>query len=337
MRNALEIKNKWCIVNGSIAEPDADDAQFPAWRRSHLMVCSWIFRSVHSSIAQSIMHLDRAEDVWSDLKRRFAQCDAQRISILQNEIYNLKQGNLSVSDYYTKCRTMWEDMNNLRPLPMCKCNPRHSCNSIIDEIRSERDTDQVIRFLQGLNDDYSSLKSNVLVLEPLPEVYKVYVMAEKVERQNIAENLNIHSIEINHANAVQNSPVITEESVAAVQNNRRYTNIPGGNKPKCIFCGMTGHTIDKCYKKHGYPPGWVPGYKTKGRQQNGGTVSAMNGMNDMGISTDQFQKIMLAVQNQIGQSSNSNTTAAVSLIPNFEEDHNEVFDQGFTWDDGWFS
>lgn len=21
----------------------------------------------------------------------------------------------------------------------------------------------------------------------------------------------------------------------------------------CIFCGMNGHTIERCYKKHGYP------------------------------------------------------------------------------------
>ena len=28
------------------------------------------------------------------------------------------------------------------------------------------------------------------------------------------------------------------------------------NRPICTYCGMSGHTVDKCYKKHGYPPGY---------------------------------------------------------------------------------
>ena len=30
------------------------------------------------------------------------------------------------------------------------------------------------------------------------------------------------------------------------------------DKPLCTYCGFYGHTIDKCYKKHGYPPGFKP-------------------------------------------------------------------------------
>ncbi|XP_031111968.1 uncharacterized protein LOC116015940 [Ipomoea triloba] len=120
MRNALEIKNKWSIVDGTITAPSRDQFQYAAWRRCNLMICSWIFKSVHASIAQSIMHLDKATDVWEDLQRRFSQCDAQKIAAVQNEIYNLKQGTLSVNEYYTRCRTLWEEMNALRPLPVLR-------------------------------------------------------------------------------------------------------------------------------------------------------------------------------------------------------------------------
>ena len=30
----------------------------------------------------------------------------------------------------------------------------------------------------------------------------------------------------------------------------------GNKKPTCTYCGKTGHTVDKCYKKHGVPPGF---------------------------------------------------------------------------------
>ncbi|XP_019179614.1 PREDICTED: uncharacterized protein LOC109174838 [Ipomoea nil] len=70
MRIALEVKNKWCLIDGSLPAPSRDHNRYAAWRRCSLMVCSWIFRSVHSLIAQSIMHLDKATDVWEDLRNR---------------------------------------------------------------------------------------------------------------------------------------------------------------------------------------------------------------------------------------------------------------------------
>lgn len=32
----------------------------------------------------------------------------------------------------------------------------------------------------------------------------------------------------------------------------------GHKKPvmMCVYCGMEGHTIERCYKKHGHPPGF---------------------------------------------------------------------------------
>ncbi|XP_019175838.1 PREDICTED: uncharacterized protein LOC109171158 [Ipomoea nil] len=83
MRIALEVKNKWSLVDGSLTPPNRDQHQHVAWRRCNLLVCSWLFQSVQPSIAQSVMHLDNAKDVWEDLRRKLAQRDAQRISMLK--------------------------------------------------------------------------------------------------------------------------------------------------------------------------------------------------------------------------------------------------------------
>lgn len=32
-------------------------------------------------------------------------------------------------------------------------------------------------------------------------------------------------------------------------------------KPRCSHCHKIGHTADKCYKLHGYPPGSRPKWK----------------------------------------------------------------------------
>ncbi|XP_019157166.1 PREDICTED: uncharacterized protein LOC109153757 [Ipomoea nil] len=263
MRIALEVKNKWSIVDGSIIAPTNSQPEFPVWRSCNLMVCSWIFKALHPSIVQSIMHMDKAKDVWEDLLRRFSQRDPHRISALQSQIYTLRQGNMCINEYYTKCKTLWEEMNDLRPLTICKCNPSCECD-FIDTIREERQVDQVIRFLQGLSDEYSSLRSRVLVMDPLPEVYKVFVMAEKLERQLNLEKLNLNSLE-------------------------------------------TRHSIEKCYKKHGYPPGWIPGYKSKNKQNtfaaavDTGSTTNVDSMANLGITAEQMQKFIALFQFQITQ------------------------------------
>ncbi|XP_019157978.1 PREDICTED: uncharacterized protein LOC109154699 [Ipomoea nil] len=261
MRVALEVKNKWTIVDGSYEAPDRAQPQFAAWRRCNLIICAWILKSVHSSIAQSLMYIDKAEQMWNDMRKRFSQRDPHRISSLQNEIYSLKQ---------------------------------------------------------GLNEGYNSLKSSVLVLDPLPDMHKIFVMAEKFERQLNIANMNLTGIELNHANVVQTNQFALEDVVAAVNqyNNRKNFSNGGGNKSaKCTFLRMTDHTIEKCYKKHGYPPGWVPGYKSKGKQQ----AIAATASQEASITHEQLQKLMSMLQNQMGNNLPSPTTAAVTLIPKFNE------------------
>lgn len=30
------------------------------------------------------------------------------------------------------------------------------------------------------------------------------------------------------------------------------------DRPICFYCNIPGHTIDQCFKLHGYPPGYKP-------------------------------------------------------------------------------
>ncbi|GAU37711.1 hypothetical protein TSUD_382040 [Trifolium subterraneum] len=55
----------------------------------------------------------------------------------------------------------------------------------IDEIRSYRDGDHVILFLKGLNDKYSTVKSHIMLMDPLSNICKVYSLLVQQERQAI--------------------------------------------------------------------------------------------------------------------------------------------------------
>ncbi|PNY10139.1 pentatricopeptide repeat-containing protein [Trifolium pratense] len=82
---------------------------------------------------------------------------ARRLAIdgyedIQEEIYTLKQGDSTISAYYTKMKKLWQELDNFRLIPETSCID--NCKAI-EKKREYKDSDQVIRFLKGLNDQYS--------------------------------------------------------------------------------------------------------------------------------------------------------------------------------------
>lgn len=92
------------------------------------------------------------------------------------------QGNMTTIEYFTKYNALWEQLNAMRPLPVCECVPRYSC-TLLSKIQKEREDDQVIRFLEEFNDEFETIKFGVLVMDPVPAMEKVLNMALKLERK----------------------------------------------------------------------------------------------------------------------------------------------------------
>jgi len=57
-------------------------------------------------------------------------------------------------------------MEALRPTPNCVCEVRCSCNMIKNV--NHKDSKHVICFLKGLNETYNIIKTQTLLMEPLP-------------------------------------------------------------------------------------------------------------------------------------------------------------------------
>ncbi|KAE9604354.1 hypothetical protein Lalb_Chr11g0070561 [Lupinus albus] len=83
MRKALSSKNKFKFVNGVVGTPQESDAIFYAWKRCNAMVISWITRSLSQQLAQSIIYIDNAQELWQDLKERFSK-DNNKASVMIN-------------------------------------------------------------------------------------------------------------------------------------------------------------------------------------------------------------------------------------------------------------
>ena len=94
-----------------------------------------------------------------------------------------------------------------------------------------------MKFLMGVNDAFSQVRTQILFIDPLPSVNKAHSLFIQEEMQRSMTN-----------------PVRVESTVLATKSSGN--NFKGKERPICTHCGKMGHTVDKCYKLHGFPPGF---------------------------------------------------------------------------------
>ena len=61
--------------------------------------------------------------------------------------------------------------------------------------------------------------------------------------------------------------------------NNRSSQYSRKDRPICSHCGLKGHTTDKCYKLHGYPPGF------RGKNRNGASANQVSGSMSIGSNS----------------------------------------------------
>uniref|UniRef100_A0A803QC71 Retrotransposon Copia-like N-terminal domain-containing protein n=1 Tax=Cannabis sativa TaxID=3483 RepID=A0A803QC71_CANSA len=121
MQLSISVKNKLGFLDGSIPKPSSSDyTLYNVWIRNNNIVISWILNSVSKEISSSILYDESAANIWTDLKVRFHQRNGPHIHNLRKSLMNLKQETLSIGMYFTKLKTVWEELANYRP--SCTCN-----------------------------------------------------------------------------------------------------------------------------------------------------------------------------------------------------------------------
>lgn len=240
MKISLEAKNKLSFVDGSLPRPSVDDSLFKIWSRCNSMVKSWILNVVSKEIYDSILYYQDAAEMWDDLFRRFKVNNLPRKYQLEQAVMTLKQGELDLSTYFTKKKILWEQLANTKSSVVKKCD----CEQV-QELLEEAETSRIIQSLMGLNDSFNNVRGQILNMKPRPGLNDIYNMLDQDESQRVLggtqRQIPTPTAFQNQASAIEQNPVL----------------LAHGNfqKPKCSHCSRIGHTVDKCYKVHGYPPG----------------------------------------------------------------------------------
>ncbi|KAM2653590.1 hypothetical protein EV2_025211 [Malus domestica] len=113
MRIALNAKNKFGFVDGSVKKPsDKKATEAALWQRCKDTVLMWILNYVSYGLSNSVVYAETAHAIWEDLKIHFSQDNVLRIFEIQCDIARLTQNQMSVSDYYSQLKGLWDELSS---------------------------------------------------------------------------------------------------------------------------------------------------------------------------------------------------------------------------------
>ncbi|XP_004295906.1 PREDICTED: uncharacterized protein LOC101309814 [Fragaria vesca subsp. vesca] len=243
MSAALTIKNKIEFVNGFSTRPTEQNDEQQQWDRCDTLVKTWLTGSMSKEISKSVKHCKSARAVWTELKERFGQTNMVQLFNLENAILLCSQGNDSVTTFYTKLKSLWDERDAVCGITICNCEDGVKLGEYVKN-------QQTMKFLMGLNDTFDALKSNIVSIYPLPNINKAYAMAFRQEKQVQASS----------------NTKITDAATFSVQKNREYekgparaadrapervpgrgnTKRPANAKQWCDICSKDNHSTKFC-------------------------------------------------------------------------------------------
>lgn len=163
---SLDAKSKIGFIDGSIPKPQSvDHPCYTAWCKCNSTVLAWLFNSISKDLQPSMVYFKTAREVWLDLQHRFSQGNEPRIFELRKELCSLVQEDVSINGYYTKFKGLWEELSDYST---CSCG---------------RQTEEcVMSFLMCLNDTYATVKGQILLMDPIPSLSKVFSLLLQDEK-----------------------------------------------------------------------------------------------------------------------------------------------------------
>ncbi|GJW32106.1 hypothetical protein Tco_0052138 [Tanacetum coccineum] len=176
---------------------------------------------------------------------------------LVNDIVALKQQNCNIEVYYHKLKGLWDEHDALESPYLCHC----VCNCENGKNNGDKEQKKrLIQFLMGLDECYSNLRGQILLLQPLPTVAKAYGMIRQEEKQR--EGIlpkPLGSIALSAQTYISQSYKNnnTHRGTTSQYPNRPQTGRRSTFRPGVYYTNFSteGHSSDECYKLKGYPIG----------------------------------------------------------------------------------
>ncbi|KAL6318359.1 hypothetical protein AAG906_039451 [Vitis piasezkii] len=201
---------------GTVEEPSQEDEpfMFEQWNQCNKdMILSWLTHLLNRTFLKEL----------SMLKQR--QCSGFQIK----SIATMSQGTMMMAAYFTKIKALWDELETYRSPLTCNQRQAHL---------EQREEDRLMQFLMGLNESYKAVRSNILMMSPLPNVRQAYslIVQEEMQRQVSSEPTENFSI----AAAVPGKGGHTEDRCRLKNGSNNKTGQFRGQRP---FGRATDHIV----------------------------------------------------------------------------------------------
>ncbi|KAK3007596.1 hypothetical protein RJ639_014606 [Escallonia herrerae] len=170
----LKSHNKLAFIDIRITKPEPKLKDFLAWNIVNSTLCSWIGNSLDAPIRATVSRLNEAKLIWDSWKTRYSIPNRPRIYKLWFDVSMTTQEGASVMTYYTKLLGMWDGLLTLSPLESCGC-PKGN-----EKMNRYQDL-QTYQFLMGLDDKYTTLRTQIINMDTFPNIDRVYPMVMQEE------------------------------------------------------------------------------------------------------------------------------------------------------------
>jgi hypothetical protein len=136
----------------------------------------------------------------------------------------------------------------------------------------------IVRFLTGLNDSFAVVKSQILLMDPLPPMNKVFSMVLQHESQFVPSTID-------------NSKILPNAAKSRCSYNSK------SSSRVCTFCGRDNHTVENCFKKHGLPPHLRKASSSNAASIEGGIGDSIAATSSPMLTQDQASQLIFLLQN----------------------------------------
>ncbi|XP_071714161.1 uncharacterized protein [Rutidosis leptorrhynchoides] len=137
--------------------------------------------------------------------------------------------------------------------PVCTCNATACTCAAATSHKDHVKMMKLMQFLMGLNDEYTTVRSNILLRDTVLDVKEAYAIISREESHKGISADKIVKTQANafvtQANNTFNKARNNSGNFSSNNNNRNQN-----QTLKCKKCNKLGHTIERCFEIISYPP-----------------------------------------------------------------------------------
>ena len=117
MESYLQGQDLWEIIAGSETVPPAlsKEDELRKWRIKAGKAMFVLKTTIEEDLLEHIRDAETPKAAWETLGKLFSKKNEARLQLLENELGSISQGNMTITQYFTKVKSICREISHLEP------------------------------------------------------------------------------------------------------------------------------------------------------------------------------------------------------------------------------